>query len=249
MSFARFWELVSGKKSQGWSLRGGFPEPHRAPEINLAGKAGGAPVTPAGKAGGAPVILTVTKGRGRLLLAVGLLGLALLLFSDLRAGFPALAPTVGPAEPSSLSAGSKTSVLQATDNLGKYEAFLEHKLEEILGLIVGTGRVRVMVTVASGNKISVATNDNRVTRSTQENDGGGVTRSVTEATTSSQPVLVRGDSAGEKPLVVEEPRPEIVGVVVVADGAGDSAVRTRLMDAVTTALGLPPHKIRVLTGN
>ena len=52
-------------------------------------------------------------------------------------------------------------------------------------------------------------------------------------------------SDGE-PFVVKEIYPEIKGVVVVSDGADDIIVKQNILEAVTTALAIAPHKVCVV---
>ena len=51
-------------------------------------------------------------------------------------------------------------------------------------------------------------------------------------------------SSGE-PFVTQYTYPEVKGVVVVAQGVGQPAVKQRVIDAVTCAMGIAPHKVYV----
>ncbi|MBE3581351.1 MAG: hypothetical protein IMW96_06940 [Thermoanaerobacteraceae bacterium] len=124
---------------------------------------------------------------------------------------------------------------------------LEAELEGILEKVEGAGRVKVSVSLAATPVKEYATNTREVQRSTEEKDQSGGTRVTTETDEDGQLVLARTSTLqGEEPVVVRESRPEIQGVVVVAEGGSDPYVRLRLMEAVRTLWALAPHQVEVL---
>mgnify|MGYP000125712420 FL=1 len=46
-----------------------------------------------------------------------------------------------------------------------------------------------------------------------------------------------------EPMVVKEVYPKVRGVIVTADGGGNSAVRSAISEAVTASLDVPAHRI------
>jgi stage III sporulation protein AG len=46
-----------------------------------------------------------------------------------------------------------------------------------------------------------------------------------------------------EPMVVKEVYPKVRGVIVTADGGGNSAVRSAVSEAVTASLDVPAHRI------
>ncbi len=48
------------------------------------------------------------------------------------------------------------------------------------------------------------------------------------------------------PLLLEEKMPEILGVLIVADGADDPQVKENLTNAASTLLDISPHRVRVM---
>ena len=47
-------------------------------------------------------------------------------------------------------------------------------------------------------------------------------------------------------MIIREDQPEVRGVIVVAQGAGDIGVRMDLLHAVTTLLGVDADKVEIL---
>ncbi len=111
----------------------------------------------------------------------------------------------------------------------------------ILGQIDGAGTVEVSLTLGSEGMRSYATNDRSERREIQENQGAGGARTTTEETSTRDLAVSSGN-----PLLVEERIPEILGVLVVADGADDPTVQENLTNAAATLLDISPHKVRVL---
>lgn len=111
----------------------------------------------------------------------------------------------------------------------------------ILGQIDGAGAVEVSLTLSSEGMRSYATNDRSERREIQENEGAGGARTTTEETSTRDLAVSSGN-----PLLVEEKVPEILGVLVVADGADDPTVQENLTNATATLLDISPHKVRVL---
>ncbi|SMB98585.1 stage III sporulation protein AG [Thermanaeromonas toyohensis ToBE] len=124
---------------------------------------------------------------------------------------------------------------------------LEVELQAILEQVEGAGKVKVSVSLSSTPLKQYATNTRATKRSTEEKDKGGATRVTTETNEDGQLVLARTSAIqGEEPVVVRESKPQIQGVIVVAEGGNDPLVRSRLTEAVQTLWGLAPHQVQVL---
>lgn len=114
---------------------------------------------------------------------------------------------------------------------------LENRLAEILGEIEGAGEVKVMITFAgTGDKITAETTNTHTTTT------NGSTSSTTTTTTTSSPIL-----SGSDVVILQEKMPEIKGVIVVAEGAGDMTVKLKLMQATATVLGINANSIQIFT--
>jgi len=133
------------------------------------------------------------------------------------------------------------------DSLTAAEKELEARLEEILSSVAGAGRVQVTVTLASGQENVFAQNMNKQNRITEEKDQAGGNRKTTEVNEQGSLVFAETLNGGkDDPVLVKTKRPEIAGVLVLAEGARDPELRERLAQAVETLLNVPPHKVTVL---
>lgn len=125
-----------------------------------------------------------------------------------------------------------------------YEDQQELKLQKKLSTIKGVGRVEVMITYKSSREIVTAMNTTQSETVTEEQDGSGGTRKVSQRDVNSQTVTI-GEAGNAKPLVIKEMEPEIKGVIVIAEGARDVRVKLDLIRAVQTALGISPQQVEV----
>ena len=117
------------------------------------------------------------------------------------------------------------------DEVISYVKDLENRLEKTLSEIKGAGNVSVVITVDSGKETIYASE--KVTVS----ENGKTT--VTES-----PILVNG-----KPVVVKENYPEIVGVLIVAQGANSISVMKNLQQAAVSLLNINLSRIEILAMN
>jgi len=130
---------------------------------------------------------------------------------------------------------------KAQDELQEFEK----RLEQILSEIQGAGNVKVMVTWNSDGEVVHAYNQTEESVLREQQDGAeGFSKSDEKKL---QKELVFIDSGtGRVPVVIQKIKPEVKGVVVVADGAGSSSVRQDIINAVEALLGIPRHRIQVL---
>lgn len=186
-------------------------------------------------------------GRSRWLLLLGLLGVVLLAWGNLAtpsSSTPTTAPTTGGLTGTQTS-GSRTAPAGTGD---EYSVKLEATLAETLSQVAGAGKVTVRVFLGSGPRYEYARKTTGDTRTTQETDRAGTSRVTSEQHEEGEVTVMRGQTGGQdQPVVVVTQLPEVQGVLVVASGAADPAVRAELTRAVQTALHLPPHRVQVLT--
>lgn len=171
------------------------------------------------------------------LLWLGLLGIILLLLGSFWGSAAVQVP-----EKQSPDAGAKAPISVKAES---YEEILADKLAALLSRIQGAGEVAVTITLENGSTQEHAKNITKESRTVSEKDTAGGIRTTTE-TKESEQILLTKDNGTDRPVVVREIKPAIKGVLVVAEGAYDSAVKANLMKAVEAGLGIPAHKITVL---
>lgn len=188
-------------------------------------------------------VAEVVKERGKdFVVPVGIAGIVLL------AGTSLLAPSrprEAPVTPPVKAEATRASQVGAGDD--DYAAQLEQALSETLSAVEGAGSVKVKVFLESGPRYEYAEKRTGETRTTQESDKGGTSRITSEQRQDGEVTVTRTQTgSGEEPVVVVAHLPEVRGVLVVAGGADDPAVRRELVRAVETALGLPAHRVQVM---
>ncbi len=122
------------------------------------------------------------------------------------------------------------------------KANLTEELQSILSHVEGAGKVQVSITLSSDGLKNYARNTKNEVRTTQELDRSGGDRSIKEDNQTSDIAVSSGAA-----LLVEDKAPEVVGVLVVADGAQDGLVKEKLTDATCTLLNISPSQVRVLS--
>ena len=112
----------------------------------------------------------------------------------------------------------------------------ENRLENILGAIKGVGGVNVFIMTNQSTEFIYVTDDS-VDKSQADNR-------LDEVLSSS--IVFSKNGSESKPILKLEIYPEIVGVLVVAEGANDEKKRLMILNAVATALDIENTKIEVL---
>lgn len=109
----------------------------------------------------------------------------------------------------------------------------ERKMEQVLAMTEGTGKVKVMITYKNKGNIIVA--ENKTDEESSDSGANSVRRQ--------SDVVFNNEN---RPVVLSEGAPEIEGVVIVAEGGGNIEVKNSLIRAAGALLGVEPHKIEVL---
>ncbi|KAB3537380.1 stage III sporulation protein AG [Alkaliphilus pronyensis] len=128
------------------------------------------------------------------------------------------------------------------------EDIVEARLKKILEAIRGAGNIEVMVTFEMGSEIIPAFNTTKSTDTTEERDSNGGTRVVISNNTT-ESIATTNHNSGNNPLVIKEIKPQIKGVIVVAEGADDLKVKSQLYEAVKTVLQIPGHRVEIYPMN
>ncbi len=128
-----------------------------------------------------------------------------------------------------------------------YSNELESKLEYILGKINGVGNVNVMITLEDTAERIPAVNTTQSKETTSEEDSQGGVREVIKQDSTQQ--IVVGSNKKDSILVIKEIKPEVKGVIVVAEGAEDINVKEKLYKAVKTVLGINGNRVEIYSSN
>ncbi|MCL2372584.1 MAG: hypothetical protein FWC78_04190 [Defluviitaleaceae bacterium] len=129
-----------------------------------------------------------------------------------------------------------------------YERALEQRLEEFFSMIEGAGRVRVMVSPASGRETIFHTDTNETrSYSTMQDAQGGTSESRQQSTIDT--TVIVSSPGGNAPLITQEIEPRISGIAIIAEGGANPIVQEAITNAARALLGLDAHMIRVLVMN
>lgn len=129
--------------------------------------------------------------------------------------------------------------------IAAYEQAYENQLKEALENIAGVSDVTVIVNVDATDKKILEKNVVTQSQITDETDREGGKRIVEDQSTDEQVVIVRhGDE--EVPIILETKKPEIRGVLVVANGAENIHVKKWIIESVTRVLDVPSHRVAVM---
>lgn len=142
------------------------------------------------------------------------------------------------------NSNSVVTVMASSDNIAQEKADLEKKLENILSKISGAGKVYVMVSYSNGVLSTPMTDVKTTTTIVSEKDSNGGERK-TEETSTEENVIYEQEGNNKMPMIKQEVLPSVIGVIVVAEGANNVAVKEKLINAVTAAIDVPSHRIQV----
>jgi len=129
-----------------------------------------------------------------------------------------------------LSAVGKEETNEVTTTIDGYVTNLEHRLSSALSQVDGAGSVTVVITVESGMETVLATE-----KTVTENPDKSVTTSET-------PIIING-----KTVVLMEKYPQIIGVLIVAQGADNFAIMNKLQQATVSLLDIDISKVEILS--
>lgn len=122
---------------------------------------------------------------------------------------------------------------------------LENELKAMLEQVEGVGAVDVAITMESSGTRTVEKDVPSSQSSSAETDSGRKNSQTAEATEEQTVYLEQADGT-KTPYVIRETMPEVRGVLVVAQGAGDPQVVSEIKEAVMALFHLDAHKIKVM---
>lgn len=174
--------------------------------------------------------LLAGEGKIKLIVLLGVCGIALVLLSELL-----------PSQKSGESARAQAGDAQA-ETSAEAAAVLEEKLYALLTSIEGVGKAKVLVTLESGAEYIYANAEKTNTDVTQDFEDTEV-KKLHEKDTSENSYILVDNGKGKEALVKTRIEPKIKGVVVVCEGAENIEVEERLIKAVTTALAISSAQV------
>lgn len=113
-----------------------------------------------------------------------------------------------------------------------YKKQLSEELEQTLRYMDGVGKVHVMITFQDSG-------ENVVEKDISKSDNSKESTQYQEST-------VYGESDGREPYVSQQKLPMVEGVLVVAQGGADSAVKKDILDVVMALFPLEAHKVKIV---
>lgn len=138
------------------------------------------------------------------------------------------------AEPAVAVSGDSTEI-------SAIEKSLEDKIATSLEKMQGVGKVKVLVTYDSGIRKEFARDESITRRNSKETDKEGGTRETVEVTENNRLVIAGNTEA----LVIVEERPQVAGILIIAEGANDPKVKEAIFEAVKILLNIQPTRINV----
>ena len=171
------------------------------------------------------------EGWRRAVVAIGIAGMVLILLGSLFPGAQGQSGTPAAGEGS----------MNSQEYLEKTEA----RLERLLSGVQGVGKVSVMLTLEHGVEYRYA-KDEKLSQNSTTTYSGGTPQRLEEEQEQEQSYLLIDSSGGRRPLILTELPPRIQGVVVVCEGAGSAPVASRVIDVVTTSLGITSLQVCVV---
>ena len=127
-------------------------------------------------------------------------------------------------------------------SLYQYAEYLSDKLDGILGQIDGVGKVKCWVTLSgSGEEVLYEEKDGEQKKLEEADSVGGIRKE--EESKTKRTVLKDQDG---NPYVIKTLQPEVEGVLVVAEGAGNSSIKKNITEAVQVLFGVESHRIKVV---
>ena len=120
----------------------------------------------------------------------------------------------------------------------------QNELVHILENVDGVGKAEVMITLKS-SKESVLNKDLSEEKQTEE-ERSGETQKVNKNQKKQEETILSDSSGNSAPYVIKELEPEISGIVISCEGAGNKVVEASVLEAVQVLFGVSANHIKVL---
>ncbi|MCL1802708.1 MAG: hypothetical protein FWG30_03555 [Eubacteriaceae bacterium] len=123
----------------------------------------------------------------------------------------------------------------------EYCKWLEDKLEDILELVPGVGKVKAMITLDGEIGKEIAYNETN-----SHSSSGDASSKTSEQSTVTKEAVLERDGTTTTPYIVSDKYPVAVSAIIAAEGAGDPVIQELITDAVIKSMNIPAHRIKVM---
>lgn len=135
------------------------------------------------------------------------------------------------------------------DETVDYTTQLEKKIKTALKKVEGMGDVEVVITLKSSKELVTLKDSPYSKEDMEEKDSEGGNRVSSSVDKKETTVIVSNEDGDAMPYIVKELEPEIEGVLVIAQGGGNSNTIKEIVEAVEVLFNVPAHKIKVMKMN
>lgn len=130
------------------------------------------------------------------------------------------------------------------EEVTNYEEKEQKELQLLLSKMENVGEVDVKIYFKSGEIKVPATEGTTQESITQESDSSGGIRTNNQLTDGST-IVMAGDNGNSEPYILQVNKPEITGVIVIAEGANSSKVKYDIQVAISSLYGISIDKVNV----
>lgn len=174
-------------------------------------------------------------------LIVGLLVLILLAFSLSYLGEIG---NISKSEKGNIIGSANSNITDLPKINYEYEKEETENLKNILSKIKGVGEVEVNLRFAGSEVMIPAKDSNSKESTTEEVDSEGGKRSNSEVNDDDK-VVMKNDNKGNSPFILETKKPEVIGVMVVAQGAADSEIKYEISKAISNLYNISLENVSI----
>ncbi|MBR2028915.1 MAG: hypothetical protein IKA10_08030 [Oscillospiraceae bacterium] len=135
----------------------------------------------------------------------------------------------------------KENAVQQDYFLYEYKIKTEKELTEFLENVEGVGKVKVIISLESGQENIYAQKEKAVNNIKKENSTDG----YSDSSTYENEYIIIKNTGEEQALIEKTMQPAVQGVAVACSGADDISVVLAVTNSVSVVLDVPTHKICV----
>jgi len=127
----------------------------------------------------------------------------------------------------------------------EHRELLEKNLTYTVSKIEGAGTPKVLVTLENTAETIYATEERKNKEASEDKSSGEITRKKESDDCEKKYITVKDSEGTEHALAVKKIEPKVKGVVIICPGGDDPIVKSRITEAVTTALNITSKRVCV----